>query len=341
MAETATHLDPKIAVQKLKQQNENLKSELSQLRGALQTAMNNQKQASIQAQRPNFSSDSEDRELQILHSKIKKLKNERSSLKVQITANSDSSTAEIENELKYLKNQLKQAEAEQQTLLKLQKDQENHIETISTGQTVADKISRLREEIKEAKDEYREVNETMKSEEARWLEDHKRMIALESRIREASGKTPKVKSKTQEEDELTELKRKQDVLNKAIATEEAKGKRYIIEAENSLKALQDEDLGLKKKLREKDQECQLKILKIKELKGNIANLQRKGKDEENREGDVGNYEGGRENYGSNEGEYEDKPKYSDYEYESRHNRNASGDYGEGGKEYYSKPKLQF
>ncbi|CAG9320318.1 unnamed protein product [Blepharisma stoltei] len=340
MGETAQHVDPKIAVQKLKQQNEKLKSELSQLRTALQSAINNQKQATIQAKRPNFSSESEDREFQVLHSKIKKLKNERSALQVQIAANSDSNTTELENELKYLKSQLKQAENEQQTLSKVQKDQESHMENISSGQSIIDKINRLKEEIKEAKDEYREVLETMKTEEAKWREDHKKMVTLDSRIREATGKAPKPQnkseSKSKEEEELTELKRRQEVLNKAIATEEAKGKRYITEAEANLKVLQDEDLALKKKLKEKEQESQLKSLKIKELKGTVTALQKKNKSEKEEAGMVD--EG---NYGNlEEAEIDlsgDKGKLSEYDY----SKNESGDYGEAGKEYYSKPKLQF
>lgn len=165
MEETAQHVDPKVAVQKLKQQNEKLKSELSQLRTALQTALNSQKQAQIQSKRPNFSAESEDKELQALHQRIKKLKNERNALKVQIAANSDSNTTQLENELKYLKNQLKEAENEQSTLIKVQKDQEVHMENLSTGQSVTDRLAKLKEEIRDARDEYRELQEVMKTEE--------------------------------------------------------------------------------------------------------------------------------------------------------------------------------
>ena len=157
-------VDAKTAVKKLKQQNEKLKVELSTIKKSLNQAISSQKNAEIKSKRPNFSGDNEDEALKALFKKIQKLKKERDSLKVQ-SSTTDEGNATLENEMKYLKSQLKDAEKEQKLLQKVIKEQEKGLGDLNIGQLNSDKKNQLKEEIKKAKEDYKEIQNKIKSEE--------------------------------------------------------------------------------------------------------------------------------------------------------------------------------
>ena len=267
-------VDAKTAVKKLKQQNEKLKVELSTIKKSLNQAISSQKNAEIKSKRPNFSGDNEDEALKALFKKIQKLKKERDSLKVQ-SSTTDEGNATLENEMKYLKSQLKDAEKEQKLLQKVIKEQEKGLGDLNIGQLNSDKKNQLKEEIKKAKEDYKEIQNKIKSEEQQWKQDHEKMVLLKEKIREKKPKVVDEQQKSPQEKELAKLNEKVDILKNSVAVEEAKAKRNLADLQNSLATLKTEEENLRKKIKEKEQDSQLKALKIKELKQTVSNLQKK------------------------------------------------------------------
>ena len=268
-------VDSKTAVKKLKQQNEKLKSELNTIKKSLHQAISSQKNAEIQSKRPNFSGDNEDETLKALHKKIHKLKKERDGLKTQAHSGTDEGSAALENEIKYLRSQLKDAEKEQKLLQKVLKEQEKGIGDLNMGQLNSDKKSQLEDEIRKARDEYKKIQAKIKNEEQQWKQDHERMVMLKEKIREKNPRNVEELPKNPQEEELGELNKKVDVLRKSITVEEAKAKRYITDLQNNIVSMKAEEETLKKKIKEKEQDFQLKVLKIKEIKQSVSNLQKK------------------------------------------------------------------
>ena len=128
MAESSHQSDPQMAVAKLKQQNQKLSNELNELTRILEEAVQKQRKAEIESKRPKFS-EQEDKELAQLHSQINHMKKEKTALQRQLSANADSNTTDLENELVYLKRKVKEAEAERNTLKKMQ---QQHAKTLAS-----------------------------------------------------------------------------------------------------------------------------------------------------------------------------------------------------------------
>ena len=101
------------------------------------------------------------------------------------------------------------------------------------------------------------------------------MVLLKEKIREKKPKVVDEQQKSPQEKELAKLNEKVDILKNSVAVEEAKAKRNLADLQNSLATLKTEEENLRKKIKEKEQDSQLKALKIKELKQTVSNLQKK------------------------------------------------------------------
>lgn len=270
-------VDAKTAVKKLKQQNEKLKSELSTIKKSLNQAISTQKNAEIQQKRPNFSGDNEDETIKALHIKLQKLKKERDSLKALATGSNDDATANLENEIKYLRSQLKDAEKEQKLLMKVLKEQEKGLEQMNLGQLSPEKKSQLEDEVKRAREEYKRIQAKIKAEEQQWKLDHQKMVLLKEKIREKNPRAvvDEEEKKSPQDEEINELNKKIEALNKMMQTEDSKLKRTLLEISNNQNSIKTEYENLQKKVSKLDEELQLKSLKIKELKQSVASLQKK------------------------------------------------------------------
>ena len=267
--------DAKTAVKKLKQQNDKLKSELGTIKKSLNQAISTQKTAEVQSKRPNFSEDNEDETIKALHKKLQKLKKERDSLKSQSSNAHEDTNTVLENEIKYLKTQLKEANNEQKLLEKILVKQGKGFEEMNQGQLSAEKKRELEEEIRKTRDEYKKIALKIKTEEPEWKQDHERMVQLKEKLREKKPKAEEDNKKGKEpDDEIKELTNKLKTVKKSLLSEEAKGKRVITEAQNGLSAAKAEEEALRKKIADKDEELQLKVLKIKELKSSVTKLQK-------------------------------------------------------------------
>ena len=266
-------VDGKTAVKKLKQQNEKLKTELGTIKKSLNQALSTQKNAEVQSKRPNFSEDNEDETIKALHKKLQKLKKERDSLKSQMSNGHEEGNTVLENEIKFLKNQVKEAQKEQKLLEKILESQGKGFEEMNQGQFTSEKRRELEDEIRRTRDEYKKISAKIKTEEQQWKQDHEKMVLLKEKLREKKPKQEEKKEK-EPDDEIKELSKRIDMVKISIKTEEGKAKRIIAEAQASLAALKQEEDALKDKIVKKDEDLQLKILKIKELKASVGKMQK-------------------------------------------------------------------
>ena len=267
-----------MAVAKLKQQNQKLSNELNELTRILEEAVQKQRKAEIESKRPKFS-EQEDKELAQLHSQINHMKKEKTALQRQLSANADSNTTDLENELVYLKRKVKEAEAERNTLKKMQQQHAKTLASINNTEAYKERGLKIREEIKQTRDQYRTFVAKMKEDQDKWKKAHQRMVVLETRKRNASSKHPKEEAKTAPPPKdptvarRDELSTRLQVLRYEIEQDEKRRQKVVSEAEGRLKTAQDELEALKERSQKLEADLQLQDIKIKELKGEQKKLQ--------------------------------------------------------------------
>lgn len=94
------------------------------------------------------------------------------------------------------------------------------------------------------------------------------MVALDERIRESKAKPKKPREEEKQsptKSELGDLNKRIKILKDALSSDERVGKRMVTDAESSAKAVQEELAALKERLKSKEEESQLKDIKIREL----------------------------------------------------------------------------
>ncbi|CAG9332318.1 unnamed protein product [Blepharisma stoltei] len=265
-------VDTATAVKKLKDQNEYLKKELSDMKSRLHKAALIIKDS----ERKLINADVKDSQYNSIITHINNLKKTAFILKTEIAANYSEDIPKLENEVKFLKNQLKIIDNEMETLQEVKKKQEARLVELAIPNELTVQAKSVREEIKTTRTEYRDFRAKAIEDQHKWKELHEQWVNLDGKIKEfessKNNKDGKPKE-TAEENAMKELNKKQKIFNKAIAQDEIKTKRIIIDQEVKLQRLKEEDEVLKRKLNEKEQEVQLKIIKIKELKNVLRQVQ--------------------------------------------------------------------
>lgn len=272
----------KLAIKELKKQNEKLRSELTSLKTVLNQAIHKRKLQEKESKRPNFK-EIEDKELSALYSRIEKLKKERHNLQIEVFTNEDTNIVDLQNQVKFLKQRLKTVSEESKTLGSVAKNQEGVISGIDTSQTYKERSLKIKQEIKTYKEKYRHLLSQMKFEELQWKQTHEKMLKIGVNIRKAKSKSevrkrpPRVgpQSKTYEDLKVEELKKKVQIIKKAISSEETTANRVISDSESKNKAMELEIRTLQKKIKAKNEESMLKDLKLNELKGTVKALKQK------------------------------------------------------------------
>jgi len=141
-------------------------------------------------------------------------------------------------------------------------------------ETVKSRSEQIKQQIKKAKDDYKQLVSTLKTEEPNWKQLHEKRITLEEAIRNTKNKSKtKENKKTKTELEVEELRKRKEVLQKSIKAEEAKHKREIAAIETSKKTTEQELNSLKTKIQERSRDLQLKEIKIKEFRNRAKNIQ--------------------------------------------------------------------
>ncbi|CAG9321351.1 unnamed protein product [Blepharisma stoltei] len=269
MEEVSQQVDLATAIKKYKELNEHLKKELSEAKSTLHKASLILKES----ERKVIKTDIKDTQLTSISSKINHLKRSASVLRTEISANYSAEIPNLENEIKYLKNQLKISDDETELLKELKKKQKERLEELAIPEALALHTKNVKEEIKANKIEYREIRNKAIEDQHRWKELHEKWVNLNEKIKEFDIGNKEEKIIKVEENALDELNKKQKIVNKAIMQDEMKNKRVIMEEEARLQNLKSEDEILKNKLSEKEKEVKLKKIKIKELKNTLKQIQ--------------------------------------------------------------------
>jgi chromosome segregation ATPase len=266
------------AVEKLERQNEKLRFELRELTAALENAKKRQKNAKI----PNLSELNEDQNAVTVNSKIEKLKKEIARMKKELEGNLNIvKITELEDHSKFLSKRIEELQSEHISLKKIEKEQQKAINSATQSNSYPDKIAKLKEDIRVAKERYRELVNEQKANEKIHNEQHKKCVDLEEKCRKMYENIKKKKNEEKKEvDEVTEekiedLERKIKEAEKRNSEEENALKKKIKEMELQSREAKHNIELLKIKYKEKDQECRISLLKIKEL--NKAVKQNQGK----------------------------------------------------------------
>lgn len=266
------------AIERLEKQNEKLRSELKELTTALENAKKRQKNAKV----PVLSELNEDQNAVTVNSKIEKLKKEIARMKKELEGNLNiEKITEYENTSKFLSKKIEELQSEHASLKKIEKEQQKAISTAQQSNSYPEKISKLKDDIRTAKDKYRELVAQQKANEKVFNAQHKKCVDLEEKCRKMyeNIKKKKTEEKKDEEDvteeKIEELERKIRETEKKYNEEENVIRKRIKDMELQSRDAKHNIELLKIKYKEKDQECRLSLLKIKELKKAVKQNQGK------------------------------------------------------------------
>ena len=268
------------ALERLERQNDKLRTELKELTLALENAKNKQKHAKV----PLLSELSEDKSTATVHSKISKLKQEITRMKKELEGNLNiGKITDLENRSTFLSKRIQELESEQLSLKKIEKEQQKALNSANQNNTYPEKISKLKEDIRNAKDKYRELVAKQKQDEKIHNAQHEKCVDLDEKCRRLYEQIKKKKTEEEEsrrkrvdgddipEKEITEedIQRLESKIKEAESTkneEEMQARKRIKDLETQVREGKHHLEMLKIKVKEKDQECRLSLLKIKELR---------------------------------------------------------------------------
>lgn len=254
------------AVENLERQNEKLRKELKELRNALATVKKKN------SEKPLNRKGSEDKCLSSTDLKIKKFKIEINRMKNELEGNLNvSKITELENQSKFLSKRIEELESEQKSLKKIEKAQQNALDFAKNSNSYPEKIAELKEEIRVGKEKYRELVLQHKQNDKVHKVQHEKYVDLDEKCRKLFEliKSQKKNKGTEEKTSEVDLENLEKAIEKAKSANneaEIKAKKKIHEYNTQVREGKHHLEMLKIKLKEKDQECRLTFLKIKELR---------------------------------------------------------------------------
>ena len=263
------------AYERLEKQNEKLRNELKELNSTLERILskfNPAKSTQIVLESENKDA----------AQKIGYFKSEIAKMKKELEGNPNiPKITDLENELKFLNTQAKSLEKEKNTLMKYEKIHQNALDSALNSNTYPEKIKNLRNELRTNKDRLKELVKKEKKEERTLAGQHERCVDLEKKIRnifelikakKKEGETEE-KSKKNEENEFEVneflLKDIQEQISRAESEKiekEGKLKKRIKELETQIREKRHHLEMLKIKVREKEQESRISLMRIAEAK---------------------------------------------------------------------------
>ena len=273
-----TGTDNDTAVDKLERQNEKLRKELKQLTKALEASKKKQK-----GRVPQASELTEDKETTSVNAKIKKFKEETLRMKRELEGNLNiSKITDLENHSIFLAKRIAEFESEHESFKKIEKEQQKALNSAQNSNTYPEKISKLKDDIRLAKEKYKELSTKHKQDEKIHRAQHEKCVDLEDKCRKLYDMIKKKKSEEEElkkkydgevpqgkeitETDIQKLEEKIKQTEQMKIDEENKIKKRIKDIETQVREGKHNLEMMKIKLKEKDQECRLSLLKIKELR---------------------------------------------------------------------------
>lgn len=276
---------PLSAIDKLKKQNEKLRSELKILSRALNEALDKQKKQErlrnrVPAAHDEAASETE-KELEATLAKIARYKKEIGSMKKQLDGNlNDERVTALENQSKYLSGRIRELEAENESLQKIESEQKKALEEVQNAQNYKQRMQSLQQESRTLKDRYRELIQKQKQDEKILKDQHERCVLLEEKTRKLHALVKNKKGESDEpklpevtEQDIQELRTKMEETERKKKEEEGRLKARIRELEAQVREARHNVDVYNVRLKEKDQECRLNALKIKELKRAVRHNQ--------------------------------------------------------------------
>ena len=189
---------------------------------------------------------------------------------------------QLEDEQKNKQRILKQLQEENRALVKVQKDQEKALQSLSKENDYEKKIYVLNVELKKAKEHLRKLQQQKREDEKSMKIQHETLIMLEEKCRKMALVIKEKKKKRQDmkkmenlqnsqtkiytKEDLRKLEEELKQAEQEKVQEEKKLKDQVKVQDSQIKQLQIELSMLTQQVKEKDQEYRLNELKIKELR---------------------------------------------------------------------------
>ncbi|OMJ69756.1 hypothetical protein SteCoe_32441 [Stentor coeruleus] len=267
-------LESKQTAELLENQNKKLRNELKELTETLQSIKDRQRTSKV-------SQMTELRDEKDSYNKVKKYKQDIDRMKKELEGSLNmQSIVELENKTTYLTKRIEELKNEHKSLRKYEIMYKKLLDNAQSTNSYPEKISKLREEIRSNKDRYKELISKLKIDERAYKTQHERCVDLEERCRKL-WEFIKAKRKADEEGKQKNSENPLDQMGEGdvddIKERLKKAEGYKIEEEQKMKTriknLETQIREghhhlemLKIKLKEKDQECRLNLLKVSELK---------------------------------------------------------------------------
>ena len=268
------------AIQKLKQQNEKLKSEVQTIKTALEEALKRQKNARLESFRSQFAErkvHSADPEMQQLLGKIAEVKTQIETVRADLTSKHEDQALALESQVKMLKKRLGELEDEENTLKKIGKKQRRAIGLLQNDKDkVTPQVEALNKESAALGVKLKELKLKLAQRQVEWKSAHEQMVAMELKCRAAKQSLHQEPPEQSENDkELQEWSKKVAIMEKAISTEETKYTKRLEEFKTQTAEVQAKLAAIKQQEAEKDAEiAQLKAT-LAEVKGKTTRAQQR------------------------------------------------------------------
>ena len=234
-------MENQYVIERLQQQNKKLRNELKSLSRQLDEALDQKKQnEKTKSRKPQAEPQDEatiaakEQELKGLLKQISRYKRDINVMKKQLdSSNNETKYVELENEAKYLIGRIKELKTENGSLLKVQRDQVKAIQD-NTAE-YPQKMKSIGEELKSAKEHYRELLNKQKQDEKLLKQQHEKAVALEQKCRNLElANKQKAKNRPPVEEPVQPEVSQNDIEELKSKVKEAENKK--VEEEKKLKA---------------------------------------------------------------------------------------------------------
>jgi DNA repair exonuclease SbcCD ATPase subunit len=224
-----------------------------------------------------------------INSKIKYYKTECSKMKKELEGNINiPKITDLENESKFLSKKLEELKKEKENLSKFDNLSKHALKGAQSANSYPEKIQFLKSEIRNNKEKIKELIQQNTKEEKSLKAQHEKCVDLEKKSRKlfemikARKKDEEEKNKKNEKKEtevneflLNDIQEQILKAEKEKIEKEANMKNRIKSIETSIREKQHFLEMLKVKLKEKDQECRLSLMRISESKKLVKHNQLK------------------------------------------------------------------
>ena len=256
----------------LEKQNEKLRSQLKELKVALDAIV-------TKKQNSEMVHNQVDDKNKDLESKFKFYKTECQKMKKELEGNPNiPKITDLENESKFLNKRIEELEKEKANLMKFDKKGKNALQDIRDANSYPEKIQMLKNEIRNNREKLKELTLKVTKEDKDLKTQHERCVDIENKSRKLFEL---IKTKKKEEEEKTKNTENQVEVNEfllkdiqdqiALADKSKQEKENLLK--DKIKALETNIIEknhflemLKIKLKEKEQEFRLSLMRISESK---------------------------------------------------------------------------